>query len=186
MSLGLPFPYIFPLYLTYLLHGLTYVVPRVQGFLYFIITFTSTLEIECPTLCSPVLYQRCFQAFHFKSFLMHSSHAFLGQPLGLLPVMIVFSTFLDHLSGSICWRWPYQWRRSHLSTFFRVQRPNQLLSSPGGILSTSFVKQIHLIIIISLLLRRETSSCVAASLNSTEIFFYFNYIANTVFLVYKG
>ena len=102
LSVGVPFPYIYTLYLTYLLHGLTYVVPRVQGFLNFIITSTSTLEIECPTLCSPVLCQQCFQAFHFKSFLVHSSHAFLGQPLGLLPVMIVFSTFLDHLSGSIC------------------------------------------------------------------------------------
>ena len=79
---------------SYLFHSLTYIVPRIRGLLYFIVPSTSTLEIECPALCSPVLCQRCFQAFNFKSFPMHSNHAFLGPLLGLLPVTILSSTFL--------------------------------------------------------------------------------------------
>ena len=99
----------------------------------------------------------------FKSFLMHSNHVFLGCTLGFLPVTIVLSTFLGHVSGSIRWRWPYQRRRPRLSTFSMLHRPNWLFSSSDVILSVSFVEQIHLIIIISLRWRWETSSCVAAT-----------------------
>ena len=35
------------------------------------------------------------------SFFIHCNHVFLGWPLGLLPVTIVLSTFLGHVSGSI-------------------------------------------------------------------------------------
>lgn len=117
----------------YLIHGLMYVAPRVRGLLYFTVTSSSTLEIECPTPCIPVLCQQCIQAFNFKPFLLHSNHAFLG----------------------------------------RLRKPNRLIISSDVILSISFLEQIHLVIVISLRLRRETSSCVAAYLNSPEIFFLF-------------
>ena len=97
----------------------------------------------------------------FKSFLMHSNHFILGQPLELLPVMIVLSIFLGHVSGSTCWRWPFQCRRSCLSIFSMLLNfLVYLLSSFDAILSVSFIKQIHLIIFISMQLRRETSSCI--------------------------
>ena len=106
----------------------------------------------------------------FKSFLLHSNHVFLGRPLGLLPVTIVLSTFFGHVSGSIRWRWLCQRRRPSLSTLCYIvvhcvsllHRPNRILSSSDDILSVSFCEQIHLIIIISLRLRRETSSCFAS------------------------
>ena len=100
-----------------------------------------------------------------RSFFIHCNHVFLGRPLGLLPVTIVLSTFLDQVSGSIRWTWPYQRRHPHLSAFTIEPKPNQLLSSPDGTLSLGFMEHNHLIIIISLWLRRETSSCVAAHIS---------------------
>ena len=105
-----------------------------------------------------------FMPLTFESFLMHSNHVFLGRPLELLSFKIVFSTSLGHVSGSICRRWLYQWRGSRLITFFMQHRPNQFLSSSDGILSITFVEQIHLNI-ISLQLRWETSFCVAAKIS---------------------
>ena len=81
-----------------------------------------------------------FKPLTFKSFLTDSSRVFLGRTLGLLPVTIVLSAFLGHVSGSIHWRWPYQRRRLRLRTFSVPHRPNQLLSSSDGILSASFVE----------------------------------------------
>ena len=97
-----------------------------------------------------------------RSFFIHCNHVFLGWPLGLLPVTMVLSTFLGHVSGFIRWTWPYQRRHPHLRAFSIEPKPNRLLSSSDGTLSLSFAKHVHLIIIISLRLRRETSSCVAA------------------------
>ena len=97
-----------------------------------------------------------------RSFFIHCNHVFLGRPVGILPVTTVLSTFLGQVSGSICWTWPYQRRCPHLSAFSIEPKPNQLLRSSDGTLSLSFTEHIHLIIIISLRLRRETSSCTAA------------------------
>ena len=97
-----------------------------------------------------------------RSFFVHCNHVFLGRSLGLLPVTIVLSTFLGHTSGSICWTWPYQRRRPCLRELSIEPKPDQLLSSFYGTLSLNFAEHIHLIIIISLRLRRELFSCVAA------------------------
>ena len=39
---------------------------HIRGMLYFIVTSTSTLGVECPTLHSPILCQWFFQAFYFQ------------------------------------------------------------------------------------------------------------------------
>ena len=149
--------------LTYLFHDLMCVVPRVQG--------------GCTTPLSRPLWLLEWIALHHsflfwtndpskpltaRSFFMHYNHVFLGRPLGLLPVTIVLSTFLGQVSGSIRWTWPYQRRRPHLSAFSIEPKPNRLLSSSDGTLSLSFAEHIHLIIITSFQLRRETSSCATA------------------------
>lgn len=79
-----------------------------------------------------------------KSLLIHSSHIFLGRPLGLLPGSIVL-----YASGSMCSRWRHQHRRSSLITFFVLHRPILLLNSSDGTLSVSFVESLHRFIIKS-------------------------------------
>ena len=147
---------------TYLLHDLTCVVPVSKG---------CTTPMSRPlrllgwiALCHAFLFwtNNVSKPLTARFFFIHCNHVFLGQPLRLLPVTIVLSTFLGHVSGSICWTWPHQRRRPCLRAFSMEPKPNRLLSSSDGTLSLSFVEHIHLIIIISLWLRRGTSSCVAA------------------------
>ena len=57
-----------------------------------------------------------------RSFFIHCNYVFLGRPLGLLPVAIVLSTFLGHVSGSKRWTWPYQRRRPNCWYGHHVQR----------------------------------------------------------------
>ena len=147
---------------SYLLHGLTCSVPCVRELHYFIVKTIFISEVECLMACNPIPSK----PLTFRSLLIHSTHVFLGWPLGLPPVTIVLSTFLGHVSGSIHWRWPYQQRFPCLSTFSMLHRPNRLLRSSDDILYASFVEKIHLII-ISLRLRWETSFCVAAHVSLT-------------------
>ena len=50
--------------ITYWLHNLTCVVPRVRGLHYTIVTSTSTFGMDCPTPCISILNQRCIQTFN--------------------------------------------------------------------------------------------------------------------------
>ena len=84
---------------TYLLHDLTCVVPGVRGLHYFIVTSTSTLGVECPTPCKPILCQRCFQAFNFQII----SYAFQTCVPGTTPRLSTSYDCLSHLS------WPCVW-----------------------------------------------------------------------------
>ena len=49
---------------TYLLHGLTCIVPCVRGLHYTIIRSTLTLGIDCPTPCISIMNQQCIQTFN--------------------------------------------------------------------------------------------------------------------------
>ena len=130
-----------------------------------------TTPLSCPlrllgwiALCHAFLFwtNDASKPLTARSFFIHYNHVFLELPLGLLPATIVLSTFLGHVSGSICWTWPYQRRCPCLRAFSIEPKPNWHLSSSDGTLSLSFAEHIHLIIIISLWLRQETSSCVAS------------------------
>ena len=95
------------LFETYLLHRLTCVVPRVRGLHHTIVTSTSTLGMDC--LCHSFLFwtNDASKPLTARSFFIDCIHVFLGQPLELLPIPIVLSTFLGQVSGSIRWAWPY-------------------------------------------------------------------------------
>ena len=56
----------------------------------------SSPALELSAQCHAVLLcaTNASNSLNFKSFIMHSNHVFPGQPLGLLPVTIVLSTFL--------------------------------------------------------------------------------------------
>ena len=105
----------------------------------------STVGVEYPTTCSPILSQRCFQAFNFQII------SFVFQPClpGTTPRVTTSYNCLVHLS------WLSVWIHALKMTVPTKTPPNRLLSSSDGILPVSVVEQTHLIIII-LRLRWET------------------------------
>ena len=66
----------------------------------------------------------------FEAFIAHADHVFKGWSLRLLPVKIVFSTFLGHASGSMCFARSCQQRRKRLSMFSILNRLTLLLKGP--------------------------------------------------------
>ena len=78
---------------------LTWVVPGVRGFHYFIVTSIATLGVEWPTPCNPILCQQCFPAFNFQFI----SHVFQPCLHGAAPRVTTNYNCLVYLS------WPCVW-----------------------------------------------------------------------------
>ena len=104
--------------------GLTCVIPCVCWLRYLVVISMSNLGVDCPTPYSPIIYNDV--AINFQIISLRFQPCLPWTALGLIPDMIVLSTFLGRLSRSMHWRWLYEWRCSCLRLFSILHRHNRL------------------------------------------------------------
>ena len=92
-----------------------------------------------------------------RSLLMQSIHRFAVRPRGLMPSICKLRIFFGHRSVFLRWTCPYHHRRPHLITSPTSGRPRRRLNSDIDLLSESLAEHVHLIMALSLRVRRLMS-----------------------------